>query len=143
MSIGHQGSLENLDVKVSKTLPTLVGPSDDLLHSADTEKSHNDISYQKQKEIQVGRSGIYRVKFDLKTITAGLGYGKIYKNGAQFGTERSQGTAWATYSEDLSFSEGDLIQLYSKHSSGSYAVYVRNFRLYGVVTGAEQLTVLD
>ena len=57
-------------------------------------------------------------------------YGRIYKNSIALGTERINNTmAYSTFSEDLEFKVGDLIQLYAKVSSVS-TVYVSNFRIY-------------
>ena len=57
-------------------------------------------------------------------------YGRIYKNGAALGTERINNTTiYSTFSEDLEFASGDLIQLYAKVSSVSTA-FISSFRVY-------------
>lgn len=55
-----------------------------------------------------------RIKFDLyRTGFFGEVKGRIYKNGAPFGTERATNSDSAiTYSEDLSFEQGDTIELW-------------------------------
>ena len=61
-------------------------------------------------------------------------YGKIYKNGAPVGTERINGTtSLVTYTEDLSFANGDVIELYAYNAEDFLMeTYVSNFRVKGV-----------
>lgn len=108
-----------------------VAPSDTLRIASDTERSVGSTSYSKIKEIKVRASGIMRVKFDLRhgqeLFTS---YGRIYRNGTAYGTERARSTAtYATFSEDLFFEEGDLVQLYAKYNDSGGGT-VRNFRIY-------------
>ena len=71
-------------------------------------------TYTKAKEILLVNSGINRISFSIK----GPGLfvrGRIYKNGVAYGTEFINSTtldAYITYSEDLNFAAGDLMQLY-------------------------------
>lgn len=129
-------SLEALSTALD-TIPviSLVTLSDVLLHSNDAEKNDNPGAYIKAKEILCMHDGTYRIKFDLRLNFGSTdGKAKIYKNGVAFGTERSStGVDYVTFSEDLSFVRGDLIQLYYYTTNVSYDVYVRNFRLYGDV----------
>jgi hypothetical protein len=115
-------------------------PSNNLKASSDTQQSTTSASYVKIKEITVADyapkigykdAGKLRIKFDLatnnSTVTA---YGRIYKNGNAFGTERTTtSTSPVTFTEDLEFKSGDLIQLYA-HSNGSKQALVSNFRIY-------------
>lgn len=104
--------------------------SDNLIISADTERTTNSTTYVKLKEIQIGYNGFYRTKFDLKKGTS-TGYGRIYKNGVAYGTEQTDLTgSYATKSEDLAFVAGDTIELWAR-TGGSGDVYVQNFRIYG------------
>jgi len=99
----------------------------------DTENGSNATSYEKVKETSLARSGTLRIKFDVRGHLSGTGYGKIYRNGAAVGTERSNNTdTWVTFSEDIAgWSAADLCQLYTKHSAGGGAYSkVRNFRIY-------------
>ncbi len=105
--------------------------SDTLQASADTERNKsNDDTYTKVKEIKTMVGGVIRVKFDGESVNAN-GYIRIYKNGIAFGTEQNPGQgSYTTYSEDLFFIAGDLIQIYYKTFNLASDIYVKNFRLY-------------
>ena len=107
-------------------------PGETLINSNDGVKSTTSSAWVKVKETQVPRGGTYRVKFDMYRGSGGTAYGIIYKNGVAHGTERStiQPVFTAeTFSEDLAFEAGDLIQIYLK-GLGTYTMNMRNFRLY-------------
>ena len=114
---------------------------DFLLASSDTEMEHGTVTYTKKAELQVFRDGVYSVKFDMKIASvygdpANYVRGRIYKDGVAYGTEWNSTTDanYATFTEDLTFEAGDLIQLYIRESAGgSPNVFIRNFRIY---TGA-------
>lgn len=110
----------------------IISASDTLILSADTERTTTSTSYEKKKEIKVVYNGTYRVKFDLKSSSAGHNvYGRIYKNGSAVGIERIRDQiTYQTFSEDIAFEAGDTIELWSKATS-SYTAYVQNFRIYG------------
>lgn len=109
--------------------------SDLLIVSADTERNTTSDSYVKIKEIVSPMVGTYRIKFDLKSNGAGTADGRIYKNGSPFGTEQGEsGTSYVTYSEDLDFAKGDLMQLYLKSSLSGQIKFAENFRIYGTLT---------
>ena len=103
----------------------------DLLRAyADTENSSSNTTYTKKKEIKLDFGGALRIKFDLKHPFGNIAYGKIYRNGAAVGTERSTTSAtYVTFSEDISgWSPGDLLQLYVKTNANT--VWYQNLRLY-------------
>ncbi|MBW2648963.1 MAG: hypothetical protein JRC53_03965 [Deltaproteobacteria bacterium] len=106
----------------------------DLLQvKSDAETTEASASYVKHKEIVIGRTGTYRVKFDLKTSQSGYRvYGRIYRNGVAVGTEQSTTSdSYVTMSEDISgWSAGDLLQLYLKAHDAGPAPTVRNLRVY-------------
>ncbi|MCX6724252.1 MAG: hypothetical protein NT155_03735 [Candidatus Staskawiczbacteria bacterium] len=112
-----------------------------LYKSADTSRDVSlSASNVKYKDISTTKSGTIRVEFNLlyvnRTITA-----QIYKNGVAYGTVRTVSSGNQTFTEDLSFSAGDSIQLYAYPSStGTGGCYVRYFRLY--VAGYESATVV-
>lgn len=110
----------------------LISASDVLQHSNDAVNEHTETAYTKVKEIITAIKGTYRVKFDMSTSLQNDGFGRVYKNGVAHGTEQqtTQESTYETWSEDLEFDVGDLIQLYSKNA-GIYDVRTRNFRLYG------------
>jgi len=102
--------------------------SDTLQGFANTERTETGTAYTKKKEILIARTGVIRVKFDLKSSSSTICYGRVYKNGSAIGTERSQGPSYATYTEDISVVAGELIQLYAKASAGQ-TCYVKNFQI--------------
>lgn len=110
--------------------------SDNLEISADTTRGEGFTTYAKLKEIlvRVDYAGIARVKFDLRTTNSGItAYGRIYKDGVVFGTERSTtSTTFVTYSQDIAVEDGELIQVYARLSaySPSQKAEVKNFRFY-------------
>ena len=99
--------------------------------SADVQVSTQNTSDVKMKEIRIGLGGIVRVSFDMTTTPDGYGYGRIYKNGAAYGTQRTAAYIhnYVTWVEDLVFEAGDYVQLYGRSLGGSYPMYYRNFRL--------------
>ncbi len=108
--------------------------------SAETARKTNSSSYVKLKEIVCPVSGTYTVSFFLgSTSGTATAFGRIYKNGSAFGTERSTTSAsfptyGNNYDENLTFTKGDLIQIYSKISNASYEAGVKNFYLKCAVT---------
>ena len=112
------------------------------LLSSDAEVTESVTSYVKKKEFLVTVPGTYRIKFDLAVSNAlATGNGRIYKNGAALGTERSTSSeSYVTYSEDLGVGVNDLIQLYLK--TDTYLAKAQNFRLYGTLgTGVGVVTL--
>jgi len=105
--------------------------SDTLQASSDTAVGVSGPSYLLKKQINFYREGVVRVTFDLKSNGSSLTYARIYKNDVAVGTERSTTSAsYTTYSEDLSFTAGDEIQIYMKTDGGGTITGVQNFRLY-------------
>ncbi len=94
-----------------------------LVAKADAIKTVTSTSYIKVKEIYVPREGTITIKFDLigDSSYGGTTYGRIYINGSASGTERSTSvhTSYTTYTENISVSSGDLVQLYMKRSQSS------------------------
>jgi len=125
------------DALTVKSLYTTVA-SDNLKKSADTERQFSGSSStpELKKSIIVMETGVMRITFDLKVsnVSGHSGYGRIYKNGVAFGTQRNNNTDtnYHTYTEDLSFVKGDFVQLYIWNSTteGGYYTYCKNFRIY-------------
>lgn len=113
---------------------TEIHASDTLRDSADISRETNSASYVKGKEIQYNDiTGTIRVKFDLGGKAGGTGnaYARIYKNNVAYGTERITPTnTKVTFSEDLTFATGDLIQIYYKQVSSNTTALLQNFQLY-------------
>ena len=114
-----------------------------VLAAANTERVSNSLTYEKLKEIEADKSGEVKVSFDFKAGADGplQAYARIYKNGVAFGTERTrEGSNYVTYSEDLTFAKGDLIQLYAKVTNVDYDSYVKNFNVKIGFKGATVIT---
>lgn len=122
--------------------------SDDLLHSHDAEYHASNEGLNAKKIITINTlnrtPSTTRIKFDYKCNNI-AGWGKIYKNGGAVGTERNDNSnSYVTFSEDLSFADGDTIELWVYSSFMN--VYVKNFRVYGVstpITLAQAITDSD
>ncbi len=86
-----------------------------------TNRNHNSVTPTKYKEVVAPVDGTYRVTFSLASDNPGNNFqGRIYKNGAAFGTLRTvASTSMAAFSEDLAFVAGDLIQLYLNNAGSS------------------------
>lgn len=66
-------------------------------------------SYTQKYQIQFNRArGTVRIIFDLSADNGYISYARIYKNGVAVGTPRTA-TSYASYSEDISFVENDII----------------------------------
>lgn len=65
-------------------------------------------------------SGTYRTQILLRNNEeSGTFYGRVYRNGAAYGTERSVAAgASNSWTQDLSFTAGDQIQIYTRHTGG-------------------------
>lgn len=122
------GAWEQITVEAGLP-PFQVG--NELVIVANTEQPTTETTYTKMKEILLASSGIVRVCFDLRIANAlKIASGRIYKNGEAHGTERNTSEiTYQTYSEDLEFSTNDLLQLYTKTSSGTYTAYCKNLQL--------------
>lgn len=106
-------------------------PGDVEVMAANTERSSNSESYIKVKEIQIASGGTIRISFDLKCATVAHEVrARIYKNGVAHGTlQTTTSGVYVTFTEDLAFSTGDLVQLYYRTEAAAYLVYCRNFKL--------------
>ncbi len=123
---------------IIKPTGTKYDVSDNLLASDDSEVSNNNAVYTLEKEFNVPNEifedeSDFRIKFDMKSSTGGLVYGRIYRSGVFVGaTQMSSSTSYATYSQDItSWSAGELMQLYTHSLDTGRSVYVQNFRVYG------------
>ena len=114
--------------------------SSNVITSLDGEELHNNTTYTKEKEFDPIPDDIFSNESELSimfTLKSQAGfvtvYGRIYRNGVAVGTEQSTtNTNYVPYYETISgWSAGDLIQLYTRTTNGSYSVYVDNFRVRG------------
>jgi hypothetical protein len=110
-----------------------IEPSDDLLASANTERSTSSTNFVKVKEIRVNIQNYFsmqlRVDFELRTTGGSYSEGLIFRNGLAAGTVRTAPFNYQNFSENINFNNNDLIQLYIRASS-SYTCFCRNFRIY-------------
>ncbi len=103
-----------------------------VIASASTLRYFDSTSYKKYKEITVSTKGTYRVVMELGHPNyASTCYGRVYKNGVAYGTERFLNNDTQTLiSEDLVFSAGDKVQFYGKNyelengSCGAFSVRI-------------------
>jgi len=116
-------------------------PSIVIAASLPTERSTISTTYIKVKEFTIKKTGNYRVYFSLSSETGTYyAYGRIYKNGIAYGTERSTlSTTWVVYSENLAFVAGDLCQLYYYTLGGGSPVHVKNFNLGANIFATEDI----
>ena len=77
----------------------------------------NKVNYTKAKDIEVNYSGVIRVSYRLTNETSSkTAWSNIFVNDAAVGTERSivLSASSATYSQDITVSKGDHLQIYAK-----------------------------
>ncbi|MFA5316207.1 MAG: hypothetical protein WC369_02145 [Dehalococcoidales bacterium] len=105
-------------------------PGDILEQISAAEVSTVSTSPVQFKEISVAKSGSVRVKFSMHGVGSYHAYGRIYKNGTAVGTlQDTDSTSYVEFSEDISVSAGDLIQLYLNAESGSFAAKAKDFKI--------------
>jgi hypothetical protein len=83
---------------------------------------------------RIVQAGTMRCQFQLTCNSAGgNGFARIYKNGTAFGAERIDGDSnFTTYTEDLSFSSGETLQIFFKRDVAT-AAYVKDL-MFGATT---------
>jgi len=105
--------------------------SDDIIASANTQRSTTSSTYVRLKEIKIKVGGRVRCTYDVD-LEGGTAYTQLYVNGSPVaGTEHSF-TSYGSYSNDIDINDNDLVQLYAKNSNG-YHTYVSNFRVRGLI----------
>jgi len=107
--------------------------SADTLHSNDTQTYCNDVDYTTQKTITLALADntTIRVYFEHRCQTSGTVYSKIFKNNVAFGIEHAENSTGATpVTEDLEFSNGDVLTLKQKYSGAGNGV-LRHLRIQG------------
>lgn len=80
-------------------------------------------SYTKFAEFYAAHDGTYRTVIDLISTTS-TSYFRVYKNGVAEGTERNA-TGATTWTEDIAFVRGDLIQCYGYNVGSANAMDVK------------------
>jgi len=80
----------------------------------------NSTTYTERSFAYVGSSGTVRVRFGIANV-GGIAYGRIYVNGGAVGTERSTASHSLEYfTEDITVTAGDEVQLYVKSNHSGY-----------------------
>jgi hypothetical protein len=126
-------------------LQNVVSGSGILMAYADTLRTANYSSYTKSKEILCNRTGTVTVYFELKSGTYGPVYGRIYINSVGVGTVRStyDSENFTGWSESISVTAGDYIQLYTYTASPGYSYSYQNFRIFIGVDGTNASITQD
>jgi polyhydroxyalkanoate synthesis regulator phasin len=111
-------------------ITTAIIASNTVQYSDNAAVYPSSISYILIKSIQMisPYSGSWRIYFEVTGST--MGYGKIYKNGVSYGTERSAGN-WTGFTEDftnITTNAGDTIEIWGREINGSL-VGIRNFQI--------------
>jgi hypothetical protein len=130
------GFFEDITVTGKATLSEIVingfTAGNNLVRSDDdTVSGYQTSLYVIAKARQICGSGVIRVSYDINSSNSGTTvYGKIYINDvAVDGTEQStNSTTPVTKTNDVTITDGDIVQLYVKGSSG-VTIYISNFRL--------------
>jgi len=105
--------------------------SDNLKVYDDTEETETADAYVLKKQITINYDGVIRIKFDLHRNGGDTAYGRIYLDDVAEGTEQSCTSAtYVTYSEDITVTAGQKVQIWTYSPSGADTTYLRNFRIY-------------
>ena len=132
--VSDTASIAESKLDIAASITIVLTPNDNLQSSNDGQKSTQNTSIVKMKEILLNADmPICRLKFHLANNTgAYVATGRIYKNGSPIGTERTVTTSGGTtFSEDFTnWLSGDLIQLYGKISDGAQFCFIKEMRLY-------------
>lgn len=110
--------------------------SDAILHSNDDLVDSDEIAFAVKKKITCPITETIRIEFKIKTkgLAGQFAHGRIYKNGAGFGTDQATSTVnWETFSEDLVFSSSDLIELWCYGWPGPIGYQMKELRILGVI----------
>ena len=99
-----------------------------ILYASATARIETGTTYNELKTVKISRGGTYTVSFDLANVSPGTGNGKatIYKNGATYGTERTNSGTILTYSENVTVASGDTIEIWAKTTPASTGAEVSN-----------------
>ncbi len=120
-----------LNGKLTYETPSpIFSPGNVIFARSDTIITTSSAGWTRYKEIYVGASGNITVSFDIKNQNPGYGgiQARIYVNGSPVGTQRtSTSSSYQTYTENIPFSAGDLVQLYINDTNIGFSI--RNFRL--------------
>lgn len=126
--------INNINAVADSTTVTFGGGSNPIYIDNDSISTTNS-GYTLVRSLLVGLSGTVTVSFRLIVGDSGgssTAYGRIYRNGVAVGTERSLtgSNTSATYSENISLSKGDYLQLYIRTSQQTFTTAsAENFKV--------------
>ena len=111
---GKTGYSNNPLSKITGTLvPFNFVAGNNILFSWTTASSLTSTTPVKTKSATVNVPGTYRINFQIKNQNGAISYGRIYKNGVAYGTQRATASgSYVSYTEDLAFNAGDEIAIY-------------------------------
>ena len=117
----------------SGSTPVYNADASAIIASALAEETTNSGTYVKLKEITFYGSGSLGFSADIKNASSETSYFKIYRNGSAVGTEKTVvGSTYTTVTDSVSgWVNGDKIQVYVHSTSGTYAAYIKNFKVFG------------
>jgi len=122
-------------------VPTLLskyGLSDDILHTNGGTVEVYSSTMTLMKTITIDTLLLspetIRVYFSCYATSGSNGDGRIYKNGAPFGTLRTPITGGGqSWSEDLEFAEGDTIEVWANNENNpAYKTYITSLQVRGL-----------
>jgi hypothetical protein len=102
-----------------------------------TERSTTSTSWTKLKEIRIYVRGTIKTYFGLSSSDPSVGVrGAVFRNGTQVGTSRTTTSiSYVYFTEDIAgWVEGDYYQIYGYTTNSSYACYVCDQQLKGILT---------
>lgn len=109
-------------------LSSAVVTTEIVMGNAPTERNTTSTNYAKLKQITVKKAGVYVVVWQLKADGDRV-YGRVYVNGSAVGSEKNTtSTSYQTYTDTLTLSSDDEVQLYAKTSAVA-AAYVQKFSI--------------
>jgi len=120
--------------KAERGIKLLAEPSDRLWWHVYITTACTSTTYTKLASVTIDSDFVggskFRVRFGLKSDEDGVTvYGRIYKNGSPYGTERSttNGVDYEWFTEDLEFEGEDTCELWVKTSNSDYRVNAKDF----------------
>lgn len=124
------GSLHAKLSHLCSYIPTfMVVASNNLRISADVERSAYGTTPHIVKNIQMGVTGVVRVKFEIKMAAGGTGSFSLLSGGIIVASGSIASNTYVEYNFDCVVSAGLPLQLQT-NSDGEYSMIVRNFRVY-------------
>lgn len=123
-STGYTGSFDSstLTTGVLRSIPVLAGNNKNV--SAGPSSTLQVGSYVLYYSFVCMQSGTYRIRIEGGYNNNGATYARVYKNGTAYSTEQALAIAGVgtIAFEDLVFTHGDTISIYSRHTGSGYGL---------------------